>query len=216
MRHRFAHRFLRRFTTPTTLQHLGPIDRPASDDLVQPGREAGIPAKARQRIPDLHERVLRHLLGIGRGARDAKRQRVRAGLVTFDEQAEGGCIVAGIVRMIHRQRTWELIQRERIAAIERGVAPEIIAQMQPPILDDERGQFMSARATAEKLRQSLMIGGIITLFVRVALAFFLNGVTGGENVWMVGLIPIAAGLGLIVSSAVVRPTSDGPPAPPAR
>lgn len=130
--------------------------------------------------------------------------------------AISGGIVAGIVRMIHRQRTWELIQRERIAAIERGVSPELIAQMQPSILDDERGQFMSARATAEKLRQSLMIGGIITLFVGVALAFFLNGVSGEEKVWMVGLIPIAAGLGLIVSSSVVRPPSDGPPAPPAR
>lgn len=128
--------------------------------------------------------------------------------------AISGGIVAGIVRMIHRQRTWELIQRERIAAIERGIAPETIAQMQPSILDDEHGQFLSARATAEKLRQSLLIGGIITLFVGVALAFFLNGVSGGESVWMVGLIPIAAGLGLIVSSAVVRPTSDGPPAPP--
>ena len=136
--------------------------------------------------------------------------------MTFDEQAEGGCLVAGIVRMVHRQRTWELIQRERIAAIERGVAPEAIAQMQPSILDDERGQLLSPRATAEKLRQSLLIGGIITLFVGVALAFFLNGVSGEESVWMVGLIPIAAGLGLIVSSAVVRPTSDGPPARPAR
>ena len=129
--------------------------------------------------------------------------------------AISGGIVAGIIRMMHRQRTWELIQRERIAAIERGVAPEVIAQMQPAIFGDERGQFMSARASAEKLRQSLLIGGIITLFVGVALAFFLNGVSGEKSVWMVGLIPIAAGLGLIVSSAVVRPTSDTPPTTPA-
>ncbi len=129
--------------------------------------------------------------------------------------AISGGIVAGIIRMMHRQRTWELIQRERIAAIERGVAPEVIAQMQPSIFGDERGQFMSARASAEKLRQSLLIGGIITLFVGVALAFFLNGVSGEESVWMVGLIPIAAGLGLIVSSTVVRPTSDTPPTTPA-
>lgn len=128
--------------------------------------------------------------------------------------AISGGIVAGIIRMMHRQRTWELIQRERIAAIERGIAPETIALMQPSMFDDERGQFMSARATAEKLRQSLLIGGIITLFVGVALAFFLNGVTGEEKVWMVGLMPIAAGLGLIVSSKVVRPTSDDSTAPP--
>ncbi|MEO5989740.1 MAG: hypothetical protein ABIU54_13110 [Candidatus Eisenbacteria bacterium] len=129
--------------------------------------------------------------------------------------AISGGIVAGIIRMMHRQRTWELIQRERIAAIERGIAPEAIAQMQHSIPYDERGLFVNPRATAERLRQSLRIGGIITLFVGFALAVFLNGVSDEKRVWMVGLLPIAAGLGLLVSSAVVRPAfEDGPP--PAR
>lgn len=127
--------------------------------------------------------------------------------------AISGGIVGGIVRMMNRQRTWELIQRERIAAIERGIAPEAIAQMQPSIFD-ERGVFTNSRVASERLRQGLLIGGIITTFVGIALAFFLNGVTSEEKVWMVGLIPIAAGLGMIVSSSVVRPALDDRPAPP--
>lgn len=130
--------------------------------------------------------------------------------------AISGGIIAGIVRMVHRQRTWELIQRERIAAIERGIAPEVIAQMQPTILYDDRGLFANARVAAERLRQGLMIGGISALFVGIALGIFLNGVTEGERVWMVALIPISAGLALLVSSRVVRPVSDDPPPPPAR
>ncbi len=129
--------------------------------------------------------------------------------------AISGGIVAGIIRMMHVQRTWELIQRERIAAIERGVAPEVIAQMQTSVVYDERGVLTNPRVASERLRQGLMIGGIITTFVGVALAFFLNGVAGEKNVWMVGLIPIAAGLGMLVSSSVVRPPSDDTPTPPA-
>lgn len=130
--------------------------------------------------------------------------------------AIGGGITAGIFQMVNRQRTWELIQRERIAAIERGISPEAISQMQPLAQYNEDGMFTSPRIAAERLRQGLLIGGIITLFVGVALGFFLNGVAHDENVWMVGLIPTAAGLGLIVSSKVVRPALFDSPAPPSQ
>ena len=127
-----------------------------------------------------------------------------------------GGIIAGIVRMIHRQRTWELIQRERIAAIERGIAPEAIAQMQPAAVYDEPGRNMSPGAAAQRLQMYLRIYGIIILFVGVGLCVFLNGVSGEAKVWMVGLLPCAAGLGLLASSMVVRPPSEAPPSPPAR
>lgn len=123
-----------------------------------------------------------------------------------------GGITAGIFRMFHRQRTFELIQRERIAAIERGLDPDKIASLQRPLMYDDHGPFADPRMAYGRLRQGLTIGGIVTLFVGIALAVFLNGVTGGdENVWMVGLLPASVGLALLLSSVVIRPISPGGP-----
>ncbi|MEQ1834137.1 MAG: hypothetical protein ABL977_13875 [Candidatus Eisenbacteria bacterium] len=124
-----------------------------------------------------------------------------------------GGIVAGIVRMMHRQRSVELIQRERIAAIERGLDPDKIASLQRPFMLDEHGQYTDHHIAFARLKQGLTIGGIITLFVGIALAVFLNGVTDGDdkNVWMVGLIPAAAGVAMLLSSVVIRPVTGGAP-----
>ena len=121
-----------------------------------------------------------------------------------------GGITAGIVRMINRQRSFELMQRERIAAIERGLDPEKIANMQRPMLYDDDGMYGDPNAMAERRRQGILIGGIVTLFVGVAVAVFLYGVAGGhhgdgEKVWLVGMIPAAVGIALILSSFLIRP-----------
>lgn len=126
-----------------------------------------------------------------------------------------GGIAAGIVRMMHRQRSFELIQRERIAAIERGLDPDKIASMQRPLIFDDNGVFTDPHMAAERRRQGLMIGGIVTLFVGVAVSVFLFGVTDGndrERVWLVGMIPAAVGVALLLSSFLIRPI--GPSAPP--
>jgi hypothetical protein len=128
-----------------------------------------------------------------------------------------GGITAGIVRMIHRQRVFELMQRERIAAIERGLDPDKIASMQHPLIYDDHGVFTDPRMANERRRQGLLIGGIVTLFVGIAVSVFLYGVVGahggdGEKVWLVGMIPAAVGVALILSSFLVRPlVSGGPP-----
>lgn len=124
-----------------------------------------------------------------------------------------GGIAAGIVRMMHRQRSVELIQRERIAAIERGLDPDKIASLQRPFMLDEHGQYTDHQIAFARLKQGLTIGGIVTLFVGIALSVFLNGITDGEdkNVWMVGLIPSAAGVAMLLSSVVIRPISGGNP-----
>ena len=127
-----------------------------------------------------------------------------------------GGITAGIVRTIQRQRSFEMVQRERIAAIERGLDPDKIASLQRPILYDDRGMYTDPHAAAARLRQGLMIGGIVTLFVGVALGIFLNGVADGSdggNVWMVGLIPGAVGVALLLCSFLIRPigSSSTPP-----
>jgi hypothetical protein len=124
-----------------------------------------------------------------------------------------GGITAGIFRMFQRQRAFEMVQRERIAAIERGLDPDKIASLQRPLIYDDHGLYTDPRMAYERRRQSLVIGGVVTLFVGIALAVFLAGVNDGDdkNVWMVGLIPGAVGLALLLSSVLIRPLSGNPP-----
>ena len=131
-----------------------------------------------------------------------------------------GGITAGIVRMIHRQRSFELIQRERIAAIERGIDPDKLGVLPHPFMYDDRGNPTDPRMSAERRRQGLLVGGLVTLFVGFGLAIFLRGVAGDDghgNAWMVGVIPISVGVALLLSSFLIRPingSSEGPPHPP--
>ncbi len=124
-----------------------------------------------------------------------------------------GGITTGIFRMFSRQRAFEMIQRERIAAIERGLDPDKIASMQRPQMFDDHRVFENPQMTYERRRQGLLVGGIVTLFVGIALAVFLNGVTDGDdkNVWMVGLIPSSVGVALLLSSTLIRPIAPGGP-----
>jgi len=124
-----------------------------------------------------------------------------------------GGIAAGIVRMMHRQRAFELLQRERIAAIERGLDPDKIASLQRPLIYDDNGVFTDPRVANERRRQGLLIGGIVTLFVGIAVSVFLYGVTGNEReqVWLVGLIPAAVGVALLLSSFLIRPMASSTP-----
>jgi hypothetical protein len=125
-----------------------------------------------------------------------------------------GGITAGIVRMMQRQRAFEMVQRERIAAIERGLDPDKIAGMQRPTMFDDQGPFYGdPHMAAAHRRQGLLIGGLVTLFAGIAIAIFLHGVADGEDggkVWLVGLIPAAVGLALLLSSFLIRPITPGP------
>jgi hypothetical protein len=125
-----------------------------------------------------------------------------------------GGIAAGIVRMMQRQRAFEMIQRERIAAIERGLDPDKIASLRRPVFVDDDNVYVDPHVATERRRQGLLIGGLVTLFVGVAIAIFLRGVTDEHDVWTVGLIPMAVGVALLVSSAIIRPIPG--PRPPER
>ena len=128
-----------------------------------------------------------------------------------------GGITAGIVRMMQRQRAFEMIQRERIAAIERGLDPDKIASLQRPMLFDDDGVYSDPHTATQRRRQGLLIGGIVTLFVGIAIAIFLKNVADGEDggrVWTVGLIPAAVGVALLLSSFLIRPIGPGPGSPP--
>jgi hypothetical protein len=118
-----------------------------------------------------------------------------------------GGITAGIVKIISQNRVIELAQRERIAAIERGMDPTKL----PPIpvmgdSDDVASLYMPPRQFALRRAQGLLIGGIVTLSVGVGLGLMLSLLADvdDKNVWAVGLIPACIGIALIASALIVR------------
>lgn len=121
-----------------------------------------------------------------------------------------GGITAGIIRTLGRQRLIELAQRERIAAIERGVDPSKLAPLPVSAIDDEPETWTMSQYDRDRRRaQGIMIGGIVTLAVGVGLMAFLNIVEDHGNAWSVGIIPATIGLALLLSSFLVRPKGNG-------
>ena len=121
-----------------------------------------------------------------------------------------GGITSGIIRTLGRQRLIELAQRERIAAIERGVDPAKLAPLPVAALDDEPETWnMSAFDRDRRRAQGLMIGGIVTLAVGLSLMAFLNFMEDHGNAWAVGIIPASVGFALLLCSFLVRPKGNG-------
>lgn len=121
-----------------------------------------------------------------------------------------GGITAGIIRTLGRQRLIELAQRERIAAIERGVDPAKLAPLPATALDDEPETWHMNQYDRDRRRsQGLMIGGIITIATGVGLMAFLNFVEENGNAWAVGIIPTAIGIAMLLSAFLVRPQRNG-------
>jgi hypothetical protein len=127
--------------------------------------------------------------------------------------AIAGGMTAGIVRILGQQRLMEMAQRERIAAIERGVDPSKLPPMPVAAGDRDMGSmFMSFHDYSKRRSQNLLIGGLVTFFVGIALALFINQVEhDNHGAWLVGLIPAAVGLALLIGSVVVRPKDDAAP-----
>jgi cadmium resistance protein CadD (predicted permease) len=49
---------------------------------------------------------------------------------------------------------------------------------------------------------------LILVAVGISLGFFLQLVSGEENLWAVGLIPSAVGVALLLSAWIVRPSAE--------
>ena len=121
-----------------------------------------------------------------------------------------GGITAGIIRTLGRQRLIELAQRERIAAIERGVDPAKLTPLPVTALDDEPETWNMTQYDRDRRRaQGLMIAGIVTLAVGIGLMAFLSVMEDHGNAWAVGIIPATVGLALLLSSFLVRPKANG-------
>ena len=118
-----------------------------------------------------------------------------------------GGITAGIARMLGQQRLIELAQRERLAAIERGIDPSKLPPL--PNTSGLGDPFLSPDEQVHKRSQMLLIGGVITLAIGIGVGAFLKLVSSPSaangNVWAVGLVPSMAGLAMILCSFLVRP-----------
>ncbi len=119
-----------------------------------------------------------------------------------------GGITAGIVKTISRHRIVEMAQRERIAMIERGLDPSKFPPLQLNEIADETPMLSPADA-ARRRAQGLLIGGLVTLAVGLSLGVMLYYIAGEPGVWSVGLIPVAIGIALLISAALIRPQGGG-------
>lgn len=114
-----------------------------------------------------------------------------------------GGIVSGIVRSFQRQRMVELVQRERIAMIERGADPEKLPPLTDSALITALGHGIGdERILAARRRQALVISGLVFTFFGLGLGLLL-GMVAGDNVWAVGGIPFSIGLALLLGSRAV-------------
>lgn len=119
--------------------------------------------------------------------------------------AIAGGIVAGIVRAMGQQRLIEMAQRERIAAIERGVDPDKLPPF--PLGSEPSLGLWTPHDRAVRRSQDLMIGGLVTLAAGAALLIFLRLIESNDAVWAIALLPLFVGIALLLSAWLVRPKS---------
>lgn len=119
-----------------------------------------------------------------------------------------GGITAGIVKTMTDARLMENAQRERMAAIQRGIDLDKLPPL--PVLGPATGDLLAGfnpLAAQRHRAQGLLIGGVITLFAGLGIGTFLYFIAGrdGDAVWAVGIIPAFIGLALLLSAAIVWP-----------
>jgi hypothetical protein len=126
--------------------------------------------------------------------------------------AVAGGITAGIVKTISRHRLMELAQRERIAAIERGIDPNKLPPMTAMMSDSgDAPTYMTFRQASIHRSRGLLVGGIITLATGIGLSvmlYFVAGSSEDQNAWAIGAIPALIGVALLISSFVYRRFAD--------
>lgn len=115
-----------------------------------------------------------------------------------------GGITAGIVKASMRQRVVELAQKERIAAIERGIDPERLPPIQFP---DPHKAALTMEQRSLRRSHLLTIWGLLTLFFGLAMGGIAL-MTKDEEAFGPGMVFGMMGLGLMIGSRVGRPTAE--------
>lgn len=114
-----------------------------------------------------------------------------------------GGIVHGIVRTVNRQRLLELAQKERIAAIERGIDPKDLPQlMHLDLRRDESGLTFEQQQLSRS--QGIMMGGVITLAIGLAFAVAVSVFSMERELWIPALIMSFVGIALLISARMFR------------
>jgi len=123
-----------------------------------------------------------------------------------------GGITAGIVKTLSDSRIIENVQRERLAAIERGIDPSKLPSL-PTDLSAGRvaAESGNPEASAQHRSSALLIWGIIVLCFGIGLSAFLYIQDLGGTDWAVGLIPGFVGFALLLSGFLTRPRSYSRP-----
>jgi hypothetical protein len=121
--------------------------------------------------------------------------------------AISGGVIHGIVKTVGRQRLAELAQRERIAAIERGIDPSKLPPFIPPGGDPHEPGLTFAHRQL-RTAQGLKIGGIITIAVGVGMGGPLVAMHE-ERGWLPGIVLLCIGLALLISARIIRPIGNG-------
>lgn len=117
-----------------------------------------------------------------------------------------------IVQTLGEQRLMELAQRERIAAIERGIDPSKL----PPIGGGNHdpgahayGHWGYRNGSPLRRAHGLLIGGLVTFAVGIGVALFLGLMETEKNAWSIGLIPMLVGVALLAGAVVIWPRGTG-------
>lgn len=112
-----------------------------------------------------------------------------------------GGILAGILRMRGQQRLLELAQRERLAAIERGVDVTKLAPLVVP-----NANVLTPAKSARRKAQGMTIGGLLTLALGLGLLLTLKLMPAhdGGDAWPIGFVPVFMGIALLLSARIVR------------
>ena len=115
-----------------------------------------------------------------------------------------GGIIGGILKAQGRQRLAELVQRERIAAIERGIDTSKLPSLPAEVGPDIR-TVMSLLPSPEKA-QGFLVSGIVLLAIAIGLIAMLLLLPDPQanRAWAAGLMPFCLGVALVVSSFIVR------------
>jgi len=120
-----------------------------------------------------------------------------------------GGFTMGIVRTLSRQRLIELAQKERIAAIERGVDPGKLPPVELPAgMTRSRENGMTFEQRALHRSNGLLVGGIITTSFGVAMSVMIGMLEPDSGSWTPGLLFVFTGIGLMISSRVGRPSAE--------
>jgi hypothetical protein len=114
-------------------------------------------------------------------------------------------ILASILRVRGEHRLLELAQRERLAAIEKGID---VKDWPLPALPGRSIQSM--RELSLRRAQGLTIGGILSIGLGLGLAVMLRLMQWGDggDAWPIGILPLFLGLALLLSARIVRKDLD--------